>query len=326
MAVLAAMLFVSLLFAFSVGPVQVGVGDLFGALMPHAERVAPERAQHLAVFWQLRVPRVAGAGIVGAALAASGAALQQVFRNPLASPDLLGVSAGSALGAVVGIFLGWSLAGLQLAAFAGGLFAVALVHAIAGLLRVRDRALGLLLTGVAVGSLLGAMIALVQMMADPTRELPAITFWMMGSFASIERSGLAWLGAVCLAGLLPLVLLRWRADALALSDDEVRTLGVAPGGVRFALTAGATMATAACVAAAGIVGWVGLVVPHAARLLVGASFPKVLPVSMLMGAVLMLVIDGAGRAVTSVELPPGVLSALVGAPALFVLMLRSRLG
>ncbi len=325
-AVLVTMLMVALAAAFSVGPVPVGFGDVFAPLLSRAVPGDADQAQQQAVFWQLRVPRVLAAGVVGAALAASGAALQQVFRNPLASPDLLGVSAGAALGAVLGIYLGWSLAGLQLAAFAGGLAAVALVHVVAGMLRIRDRVLALLLTGVAVGSLLGALIALVQMLADPLRQLPAITFWMMGSFASIEGTDLAWVCAACVTGVLPLVLLRWRADALALTDDEVRTLGIGPAGLRIALTAGATMATASCVAAAGIVGWVGLVVPHAARLLVGASFPRVLPVSMLLGAVLMLVIDAVGRGIGAVELPPGVLSALVGAPVLFALMMRSRGG
>lgn len=321
---LVGLLTLALVAAFSVGPLPVGLAEVFAPLRhgPAPAGAGPTAPE--AVFWQLRFPRVVAAGVIGAALAASGAALQQVFRNPLASPDLLGVSSGAALGAVIGIFLGWSLLGLQAAAFAGGLIAVALVHVIAGALRVRDRVLALLLTGVAVGSLLGALIAVVQMLSDPVRELPAITFWMMGSFASVTGRDLPWLCLVCAAGVAPLALLRWRADALALTDDEVRTLGIGPTGLRLALTAGATLATASCVAAAGIVGWVGLVVPHAARLLVGASFPRVLPVSMLLGATLMLAIDAAGRGLATAELPPGVLSALVGAPILFVLMLRGR--
>ncbi len=274
------------------------------------------------VLWQIRGPRVLASAIVGAALAASGVALQSVFRNPLAAPDLLGVSAGAALGAVLGIFLGWAVAGIQAAAFAGGLLAVGAVWLVGTRLPLRDRVLSLVLTGIAIGSLLGALIALVKMLADPYTQLPAITFWLLGSFSSIDPGDLRWLAAVGVLGLAPIVAMRWQADALALSDDEVRALGVRLGLLRATLVAGATLATAASVAAAGVIGWVGLVVPHAARLLVGAAFSRVLPVAMLLGALLMVVIDTLGRSVAQAEVPPGVLTALVGAPALFVLMLR----
>lgn len=277
-----------------------------------------------AVLWQIRGPRVLGSALTGAALAASGVALQSVFRNPLAAPDLLGVSAGAALGGVLGIFLGWSVFGIQVAAFAGGLSAVALVFMIGSVLPLRDRTLSLVLAGIAIGSMLGALIALVKTLADPYAQLPAITFWLLGSFASITPGDLALLALFTLTGMLSLFLVRWRADALALSDDEVHALGVRLPWVRVLLIGGATLATSATVAVAGIIGWIGLVVPHAARLLVGASFARVLPVSMLLGALLMLLIDTLGRSLAQTEVPPGVLSALVGAPVLFVLMLRRR--
>lgn len=274
------------------------------------------------VLWQIRGPRVLAAALVGAALAASGVALQSVFRNPLAAPDLLGVSAGAALGAVLGILLGWTVTGVQAGAFVGGLGAVAAVWAVGTRLPMRDRILSLVLAGIAVGSLLGALIALVKMVADPYTRLPAITFWLLGSFTSIAPGDLFWLAAVGLLGILPLLAFRWQADALALSDDEVRALGIRLGVLRVALVLGATLATAASVAAAGIVGWVGLVVPHAARMLVGSTFPRVLPVAMLLGALLMIVVDALGRSIAQSEVPPGVLTALVGAPALFLLMAR----
>lgn len=285
---------------------------------------APAMAQ--TVLWQIRGPRVLAAIVVGAALAASGVALQSVFRNPLAAPDLLGVSAGAALGAVVGIFLGWTVFTIQVAAFAGGLAAVALVYAIGTVLPLRDRTLSLVLAGIAIGSMLGALIALVKTLADPYTQLPAITFWLLGSFASITVADLALLSVFALLGVAPLAVLRWRADALALSDDEVHALGIRLPVLRAALVCGATLATSGTVAAAGIIGWIGLVVPHAARLLVGASFPRVLPVAMLMGALLMLAIDTLGRSLAQAEVPPGVLTALVGAPVLFALMLRRRDG
>ena len=322
---LAALVAAAAALSFGVGRFPLPATDvlaiLWSAVSGRPHGLPPEAET---VLWQIRGPRVLSALVVGAALAASGAALQAVFRNPLAAPDLLGVSAGSALGAVLGIFLGWTVLAIQLSAFAGGLLAVAVAFAVGTLLPLRDRILSLVLAGIAIGSLLGALVSLIKTLADPFTQLPAITFWLLGSFASIQPRDAAWLAAGALAGIAPLALLRWRADALAVSDDEVRALGVNLRAMRVALVVGATLATAATVAAAGIIGWIGLVVPHAARLLVGARFSRVLPASMLAGALLMVTIDTLGRAIAQAEVPPGVLTAIVGAPALFVLMIRGR--
>lgn len=323
---LAAALFGATLYALGSGRFELPLRDvlhiLFGSALPGD---AANGAMAETVLWQIRGPRVLASVTVGAALAASGVALQSVFRNPLAAPDLLGVSAGAALGAVAGIFLGWSLFAIQGAAFAGGLVAVSIVYSVGTLLPLRDRTLSLVLAGIAIGSVLGALISLVKTLADPYTQLPAITFWLLGSFASITGHDLALLAIFGLVGIAPLVAMRWRADVLALSDDEIHALGVRLPLLRLTLVAGATLATSATVAAAGVIGWIGLVVPHAARLLVGASFARVLPVSMLLGALLMLVIDTVGRNLAVSEVPPGVLTALIGAPVLFALMLaRSR--
>ncbi len=314
---------VALFASVCIGRFPIAPGQLLDLLLARSGGdVSADQQTAQVVLWQVRGPRVLASAIVGAALAASGVALQSVFRNPLAAPDLLGVSAGAALGAVLGMFLGWSVAGIQMGAFAGGLFAVGAVWLVGVRLPLRDKVLSLVLTGIAIGSLLGALIALIKMLADPYTQLPAITFWLLGSFASVEPRDLRWLAAVCVVGMVPMVVMRWRADALALSDDEARTLGVRLGTLRGALVLGATLVTAASVATAGIIGWVGLVVPHAARLLVGAAFSRVLPVAMFLGALLMVVIDTLGRSVVQAEIPPGVLTALIGAPALFLLMIR----
>ncbi len=316
-------LLAALLASVCIGRFPIGPGQILDLVLARpGDGASADLLTAQTVLWQVRGPRVLAAAIVGAALAASGAALQSVFRNPLAAPDLLGVSAGAALGAVLGIFLGWRLAGIQAGAFVGGLAAVGAVWMVGVRLPLRDKVLSLVLTGIAIGSLLGALIALIKMLADPYTQLPAITFWLLGSFASVEPRDLRWLASASVLGMVPMVLLRWQADALALSDDEARTLGVRLGALRGALVLGATLATAASVAAAGIIGWVGLVVPHAARLLVGAAFSRVLPVAMLIGALLMVVIDTLGRSVAQAEIPPGVLTALIGAPALFLLMIR----
>jgi iron complex transport system permease protein len=323
--ILVAALVAAVAAALSLGRFPLTPADvlrLVGARIAGTEHGLPLPAE--TVLWQIRGPRVLAAALTGAALAAAGAALQSVFRNPLAAPDLLGVSAGAALGAVLGIFLGWSVLALQAASLAGGLGAVGCVYLIGTRLPMHDRALSLVLSGIAIGSLLGALIALIKTLADPYAQLPAITFWLLGSFASIRPVELLWLAALVTAGALPLVLLRWRADALALSDDEVQALGLRLAPLRAWLIVGATLATAATVAVAGIIGWIGLVVPHAARLMVGAAFSRLLPVAMLLGALLMVTIDTLGRSIGASEVPPGVLTALLGAPALFVLMLRRR--
>jgi iron complex transport system permease protein len=321
---LASLLGLAMLISLAAGRYPIELGQLFEALVGGPPDRAGDGPGAQLIVWQLRGPRVLVSAMIGAALAAAGAAMQSVFRNPLAAPDLLGVSAGAALGAVLAILLGWPVAGLQAAAFAGGLIAVALVWMLGRQLPLRDPMLGLLLSGIAIGSLLGALVSLVKMLLDPMGDLPAITFWLLGSFASIEPGALRWVAGALLLGMLPLVALRWKADALALSDDEVRSLGIRVGRLRLWLVLGATLLAAVSVAAAGIIGWVGLVVPHAARMLVGASFARLLPASALLGALLMVTIDALARSIALTELPPGVLTALIGAPALFLLMARSR--
>ena len=273
-----------------------------------------------AIVIQVRGPRVVAALAVGAALAAAGASYQNLFRNPLVAPDILGVSAGCALGAVAGIFLGLPIAAIQGLAFAGGIAAVSLVLAIGSWVRGHDRVLTLVLTGVVVGSLFGAGIAFAKYVADPYNQLPAITFWLLGSFAGVlPRDLLLALPLVAIA-LVPLFLLRWRVNLLSLPDDEARALGIDVGRMRMVVIAAATLATSAGVAIAGVVGWVGLVVPHAARLLVGAEFSRVLPMSAVLGAAFLLLVDTLCRTIARTELPPGVLTALVGTPVFIWLL------
>ncbi|MBC8023826.1 MAG: iron ABC transporter permease, partial [Burkholderiales bacterium] len=257
---------------------------------------------------------------VGAALAAAGASYQNLFRNPLVAPDILGVSAGCALGAVAGIFLGLPIAAIQGLAFAGGIAAVSLVLAIGSWVRGHDRVLTLVLTGVVVGSLFGAGIAFAKYVADPYNQLPAITFWLLGSFAGVLPRDLVFALPLVAIALVPLFLLRWRVNLLSLPDDEARALGIDVRRMRMAVIAAATLATSAGVAIAGVIGWVGLVVPHAARLLVGAEFSRVLPMSAVLGAAFLLFVDTLCRTVARTELPPGVLTALVGTPVFIWLL------
>lgn len=301
--------------AFAVGRYPVSLGDLarlLGALFSNAPHALESNVD--TVVLQVRGPRVLAALLVGASLAAAGSAYQGMFRNPLVSPDILGVSTGAALGAVLAIFLSLGALGVQLCAFAGGLAAVALVYGVGSRLRGHDPLLALVLTGVVIGTLLGSAIALLKYLADPYNQLPAITFWLLGSLAAVAPGDLAIAAPFALAGLAPLLLLRWRMNLLALPDDEARALGVNTRRLRVVVVAAATLMTAAAVAISGIIGWVGLLVPHAARLVVGPDFGRLLPLAMLIGAAFLLAVDTLCRTLATIEVPPGVLTALVGTP------------
>ncbi len=305
--------------ALAVGRYPVTVGQLLSLLGGNGVD-----ANVQSVVFQIRVPRVFAALLIGAALAAAGSAYQGMFRNPLVSPDILGVSSGAALGAATAIFLFKSMLFIQLAAFAGGLGAVALVYGVASRMRGHDPLLALVLTGVVIGTLLGSAIALLKVLADPNNQLPAITFWLLGSLNAITPRDLAIAAPLMLAGLAPLVLLRWRMNLLALPDDEARSLGVDTSRLRAVVVVAATLMTAAAVALSGIIGWVGLLVPHAARLLVGPDFGRLLPLAMLLGAAFMLSVDTLCRTLSAIEMPPGVLTALIGTPFFLWLFALSR--
>ena len=274
------------------------------------------------VIWQVRGPRVLAAALVGAALAVAGTAFQGLFRNPLVSPDLLGASSGAALGAVLGIYFSLGVFAIQAFAFAGGLVAVAAVYLIGSAVRARDPILVLVLTGVVIGSLLGAGVGLVKYLADPYNQLPAMTFWLLGSLAATSVADLVPLFGPVAVGTLILVALRWRMNVMSLPDEEARALGLPTGPLRIVIVAAATLVTSASVATAGIIGWVGLVVPHIARTLVGPDFARLIPAAALLGGGFLLVIDTLARTMAPIEIPLGILTALVGTP-FFIWLLAS---
>ena len=318
-----ALLVAGVLLAFAQGRYSVSLVDLarlaWARVTAQPSGLPPDVET---VVWQIRGPRVLAALAVGTALSAAGTAFQGLFRNPLVSPDILGASAGAALGAVLGIYFSLGLVGIQAAAFVGGLAAVVLVYALGATLRAGDPVLMLLLTGIVVGSLLGAGIGLVKYLADPYNQLPAMTFWLLGSLAGVSSRDLWPLAAPVIAGTALLLALRWKLNVMSLPDEEARSLGASTRALRIAIVAAATLVTAASVAVAGVVGWVGLVVPHLARLLVGPSFPRLLPTAALLGGGFLLVIDTLARTLAVVEIPLGILTAVVGTP-FFIVLLRS---
>jgi iron complex transport system permease protein len=261
---------------------------------------------------------------VGASLAASGAAYQGLFRNPLVSPDILGVSSGAALGAVIGIYFSLGVIGIQVLAFIAGLGAVAAVYLIGISLRQRDPVLVLVLAGIVIGTLLGSAVGLIKYLADPYNQLPAITFWLLGSLAAMTASDLRAIFPAIALGLVPLCLLRWRMNLMTLGEEEAQALGVDTQRIRFIIVSGATLMTAASVSVSGIIGWIGLLVPHFARLLVGPEFGRLLPASIILGAGYLLAVDTLARTISNIEVPLGVLTAFIGTPFFIWLLASSR--
>jgi iron complex transport system permease protein len=318
-----AVLVVGLLFAFSVGRYPVSIGDLLNvAAAKLSGRPSDVSAPVQNVILLVRGPRVLAAALVGAALSVAGAAFQGLFRNPLVSPDLLGASSGAALGAVIGIYFSLGILEIQAFAFIGGLVAVGAVYFIGSAVSPRDPVLVLVLTGVVIGALLGAGVGLMKYMADPYNQLPAMTFWLLGSLAATNVTDLIPLFGPVAFGTLVLVALRWRMNVMALPDEEARALGVSTGPLRIAIIAAATLVTSASVATAGVIGWVGLVVPHIARTLVGPDFARLIPAAALLGGGFLLVIDTLARTMTATEIPLGILTAVVGTP-FFIWLLAS---
>jgi iron complex transport system permease protein len=313
--------------AFSVGRYPVTPGDLAGVLwaaLTGGEHGLDSTIE--TVVLKIRGPRVAAALLIGAALAAAGAAYQNMFRNPLVSPDILGVSAGAAVGAVLGIFLSLNVILIQSLAFAFGLGAVALVYVTANAVRGHDPLLVLVLAGVVVGSLLGACVALMKYLADPYNQLPAITYWLLGSLASASPEDVWSTLPLMLVGLVPMWLLRWRINLLSLDDEEARALGVETGRIRLLVILAATLMTSAAVAISGVIGWIGLVIPHFARLLVGPDFSRLLPTAVLLGAGFLLGVDTLARTVARIEIPLGVLTAFIGTPLFLWQLATARRG
>lgn len=275
------------------------------------------------VVLSVRLPRVLAAMLVGASLAAAGAAYQTLFRNPLASPAILGVSAGAGFGAALAMLLHAGALMVQGSAFAGGVVAVGAAMFIAGRLG-QGSALVLVLAGMVVSALFMAFTSALKYVADPLDTLPAIVFWLMGSLGRVTTRDLVWAAPFALTGMAALFLLRWPTQVLEAGDDEARTMGIPVRALRALLILAATLMTAAAVSISGIVGWVGLLVPHLARLLVGPAYTVLLPASALMGAGYLLLVDDLCRSAFASELPLGIVTAVLGAPVFVAVLMRAR--
>lgn len=271
------------------------------------------------VVFAVRLPRVAAAALVGAALSVSGAAYQGMFRNPMVSPDILGASTGAGFGAAVAILLGAGYFGISAAAFCCGLLAVAAAWLVSRLSRT-NQTVTLILAGMMISSLFSAGTSFVKLVADTQQQLPAITYWLMGSLSSIKDKDVLFLSIPVALGMVPLLVLRWRMNLLTLGEEEAQSMGVNTRRLRGAVIVCATLLTSASVAVSGMIGWVGLVIPHFCRMLFGYDYRRLIPAGALFGASFLLIVDDIARLVTTGELPLGILTAFVGAP-LFVYLI-----
>ena len=310
------------LLSFVVGRYGVPLGQVVRILLSGVLPLEQTWTDNMAIaVLNVRLPRILLACLVGCGLSAAGTGYQTVFQNPMAAPDILGASSGACFGAALAIMTGQSAVMITVFAFLASLLSVALVYLVGNHTR-GNRVVNLLLAGIMVGSLFSACTSYIKLVADPTNQLPQITYWLMGSLSG-TRMGTVKFAAVCMAvGLVPLLLLRWRMNLLTLSPDEARAMGVHTDRLRLAVILSSTVLTAAAVSVSGMIGWVGLVIPHLSRRIVGSDCRRLMPMSCLFGAAFLLLVDDMARCLTATEIPIGILTAFVGAPFFIYLMVK----
>ena len=313
--------------ALALGRYGIGVLDVGRALLsplrPELADGIPAIAQTLVL--RVRLPRVLAAMLIGASMAGTGAAFQGLFKNPLVDSNILGVTSGAGFGAALALLLGGSPWQVQVSAFAFGLLAVSMAFWGSRLYKTAPMLI-LTLMGILVGSFFGSLTALIKIIADPLDTLPAITFWLLGGLTGVVWRDIPLLAALTVGGSAFLWLIRWRLNVLSLGDAEATSLGINPGRLKLVIIVCATLMTAVAVSVGGVIGWVGLVIPHAGRILVGPDHKRLIPVSLSLGASFLLIIDNISRTLLAAEAPLGVLTGLIGVPLLIALLRRNRTG
>lgn len=311
------------IFALAIGRMPLSIGQIvnfFNAYLGGRE-VDPMLES---VIINVRLPRIITGLVVGAGLSAAGLSFQGVFSNPLATPDILGVSSASSLGAVIGILLSLSTLSIQALALVFGLIGVVLTLYI-GKTRTKSSTIMLILAGLVVSSLTNALSSLLKYTADPTDKLPAISYWLMGSFARSSYKNLMLSAPLIIFGIILIRLLIFKLNIMSLSEDEAKSLGVNVKKTRLIFIFASTLITASSISMCGQVGWIGLIIPHMARMMVGANNTHTLPISLSLGASLMVLIEALSRTVSVIELPISVLTAIIGAP-IFISLIRKTGG
>lgn len=332
-ALLALFLFSFLLGRYPIHPLELG-GMLLDSILHGLQQLLSLLHLHMnfrihpfwdeqtqAVFFSVRLPRILLACLVGCCISTAGAAYQGVFQNPMAAPDILGASSGAAFGAALAILLGAASWGITASAFVFSLVTVILVMVVSRFAR-GSRVMTLILAGIVISSLFSSGTSYIKLVADPNDQLPQITYWLMGSLTEAKLTSVGFACIPMCIGLVPLLMLRWRINLLTLGDEEAASMGVDTRQVRAVVILCATLITAASVSVSGMIGWVGLVIPHFARRLVGSNYLQLLPMSMILGALFLLGVDDVSRNLMAKEIPLGILTSLIGAPFFIYLLTR----
>ncbi|AJA47510.1 putative ABC transporter permease protein HI [Clostridium pasteurianum DSM 525 = ATCC 6013] len=314
------------LLSFTIGRYGIPLSQLFNIVIGKLFNlpVTWSKTEEMVLF-QIRVPRIFAAVLIGTALSVSGAAYQGLFKNPMVSPDILGASSGAGMGAVIGLLLSFNSIAVQAMAFIMGVIAVILTYAISNIIgKDKGSIVLLVLTGVVVSNIFSAIISITKYVADPDNKLPAITFWLMGGLSSISNSDILMFLIPFSIGIIPIMAIRWKINILSFGDEEAKSLGVDTKKMRIVTIICATMLTAASVAIAGMISWIGLIIPHIARLIVGPNYKVLLPVSIIVGSSFLLLVDNFARNMFQMEIPLGILTSIIGAPLFLYLLLKGK--
>ncbi len=312
--------------SFIVGRYSVPLDQLlhiFYAKLFHLPQTWPDITE--TVVFNVRFPRIVAAMIVGAVLAVAGSAYQGLFRNPMVSPDILGASAGAGFGAAIGILYSFHTIGIQLSSFLFGLGAVALTYLLSHFVDSKENeVLILVITGMVVSTLFSSFISIIKYVADPYSKLPAVTFWLMGGLGSITNKDLLFVSIPIFIGVVPLLLLRWKLNILSFGEEEAKSLGINTTLIRIIIITCSTLITAAAVSISGIIGWIGLIIPHLTRLIVGPNYKVLLPACLLIGSSFLLLVDNIARSLFSMEIPLGIVTSIIGAPFFILILINGK--
>ena len=314
------------LFSITLGRYSITFEEVFKILFAKILGQETEYSQIMeTIVFQVRIPRIVTAMLVGGALSVSGAVYQGMFKNPMASPEILGTSAGAGFGAALAILFSFSAFGVQAMAFTFGMIAVLLTYTISMKIAKGGNIIYVfILAGILVGTVFQSFIAFSKYVADPYDKLPAITFWLMGSLSSTSQQDVLMLIIPFLLGIIPIIAVRWHLNTLSFGEEEAQALGINTGRIRFLVLVCTTLLIASAVSVSGMVGWVGLIIPHLARMLVGPNFKQLIPASMLMGATYLLLVDNVARSIATLEIPLGILTSLIGAPFFIFLLINTK--
>lgn len=316
-------LFFIVLFSFWIGYYPLTPSQVIRAFLSKFGFEGDILPQATTIFWSIRLPRILSALFIGASLSVAGSTYQGMFSNPLVSPDILGVSSGASLGAAFAILNGASNWIVQLSAFAGGIIAVAASYLISRK-SAHSHTLSLVLTGTMIMSLCNAGVTMIKYIADPNDVLQQITFWLMGSLTKTTMDAFAWSVIPMIIGLILIFVFRWQINLLTLDEEEAKSLGINIRKYRLIFIIASTLLSAAAVCLGGLIGWVGLMIPHLARALVGVDYSRLIPASAMLGGGYLILVDDLARSVFSMELPLGVVTSIIGAPFFIYLIIKRK--